>query len=123
MFACSICHIVDIFIDYCKTTDFFFWLIFRVGSPPSLTAMRFSHSLSMNTNLGESSQFSMSPVSILTSSSLAITKFFRRVAHLNKTVIFFENKTRKIKQGNICKRSLLDFISYRFVPLALSKKL
>ena len=27
-------------IDYCKTSDFF-WLIFSVSSPPSLTTMRF----------------------------------------------------------------------------------
>ena len=40
--------------DYCKTHDFFFC------SPPSLTTMRFSHSPSMDTSLGESSKFQMS---------------------------------------------------------------
>ena len=49
------------FIGYCKTSDFF-WLIFQVRSPPSLTTMRFSHSSSMNKSLGESSNFPMSPL-------------------------------------------------------------
>ena len=38
------------FIGYCKTSAFF-WLIFSVSSPPSLTTMRFPHSSSMNTSL------------------------------------------------------------------------
>ena len=41
----------------------------------------------------------------------------------HETVNFFENKTRKIKQVNICELSLYDFISYIFVSLALSKKM
>ena len=44
-------------INYCEKPDFFFWLMYLVSSPPSLTTMRFSHSSSMNTNLGESSKF------------------------------------------------------------------
>ena len=44
-------------IGYCKTSDFFFCLIFPVSSPPSLTTMRFAHSSSMNTSLGEFSKF------------------------------------------------------------------
>ena len=51
-------------INYCETPDFFFWLIYIVSSPPSLTTMRFSHSSSMNTNLGESSKFPISFISI-----------------------------------------------------------
>ena len=47
------------FIGYCKMSAFF-WLIFSVSSPPSLTTMRFPHSSLMNTSLGESSKFSMS---------------------------------------------------------------
>ena len=41
-----------IFINYCKTPDFFFRLVLLVNSPPP--TMRFSHSSSMNTNLGKS---------------------------------------------------------------------
>ena len=66
-------------IGYCKTSDFFFWLIFLVSSPPSLTTTRFPHSSSMNTSLGESSKFPMSSVSIQHSSSST-----RRVAFLTK---------------------------------------
>ena len=47
-------------IDYCETSDFFFWLIFPVSFPPSLTTMRLPHSSSMNTSLGESSTFPIS---------------------------------------------------------------
>ena len=60
-------------VDTCKTSDFFFWLIFLVSTPPSLATMRFPHSSSMNTGLGESSTFPAS--SIESSSSLTITFF------------------------------------------------
>ena len=55
-------------IDYSKTSDLFFRLIILVSSPPSLTAMRFSHSSLMNTNLCESSKFPLSSISIQSSS-------------------------------------------------------
>ena len=35
---------------------------------------------------------------------------------------FFENKTRKVKQVNICKRILFDFISYMFASCSSVKK-
>ena len=56
-------------LGYCKRSDLFFWLMFLVSSPPSLTTMRFPQSLSMNTSLGESSKFPMSSISIQSSSS------------------------------------------------------
>ena len=46
-------------VGYCKPSDFF-WLVFIVSSLPSLITMRFPHSSSVNTSLGESSKFSMS---------------------------------------------------------------
>ena len=52
------------FINNCETPDLFFWLIFLVSFQPSLTTMRFSHSSSINTNLGESCKFPMSFISI-----------------------------------------------------------
>ena len=61
-------------IGYCKTSDFF-WLIFQVRSPPSLTTMRFPHSSSMNKSLGESSKFPMSSLSMQSSSYPTITFF------------------------------------------------
>ena len=63
------------FIGYCKTSAFF-WLIFSVSSPPSLTTIRFSHSSSMNTSLGESSKFPMSSLSMQSSSFSNITFFY-----------------------------------------------
>ena len=33
---------------YCETPDFFFWAIFLVNSPPSLTTLRFPHSSLMS---------------------------------------------------------------------------
>ena len=62
-------------IDYCKTSDFFFWLIFLVSFPPSRTTMRFPHSSSMNTSPGESSTFPISSISIQSSSSSTMTLF------------------------------------------------
>ena len=50
-------------IGYCETSKFF-WLIFLVSSPPSLPTMRFPHSSSMTTGLGECSKFSMISISI-----------------------------------------------------------
>ena len=43
-------------LQACKTSDFFFWLKFLVISPPSLTTLRFPHTLSMNTSLGKSNK-------------------------------------------------------------------
>ena len=43
-------------IKTCKTPDFFFWLIFIISSPPSMTTLRFLDSSLMNTNLSESSK-------------------------------------------------------------------
>ena len=57
----------------CKTPDFFFWLILLVSSRPS--AMRFSHSSSIKTSLGESCRSAMSSASIPFSSSSTITFF------------------------------------------------
>ena len=71
--AYSICHIID--ICYFKTPDLFFWLILVVISPPSLTTMRFSHNLLMNTSLGESSKFPMTSLSMSSTSSSTITTF------------------------------------------------
>ena len=62
-------------IGCCKMSDFFFWLIFLVSFPPSLTTMRFPDFSSMNTSLGESSKFPMSSISISSSSSSIITLF------------------------------------------------
>ena len=66
-------------IGYCKTSDFFIWIIFLVSSPPSLTSMRFPHSLSMNTSLGESSKFPMSSISIQSSPFSTITFFYEEL--------------------------------------------
>ena len=62
-------------IGYCKTSDFFLWLMFLVSSAPSLATMRFPHSSSTNTRLCESSKFPMSSISIHSSSSATITFF------------------------------------------------
>ena len=75
-------------IDYCKTSDFFFWLIFLGSSPPSLTTMRFSHSSSMNTSPGESSKFPMSSISISSSPSSTITFFSERLPSSIKARVF-----------------------------------
>ena len=77
---------------YCKTSNFFFWLTFLVSSLPSLTTMRFPYSSSMNTILGESSKFPMSSISILFSSSSAITTFYERLSSLMKLWLFFLKK-------------------------------
>ena len=71
------------FIGYCKTSAFF-WLIFSVSSPPSLTTMRFPHSSLMNTSLGESSKFPMSSISMQSSSSSTITFFSEELLFLTK---------------------------------------
>ena len=63
------------FLEYCKTSNFFFWLIFLASSPPSLTAVRFPHSSSINTSLGGSSKSPMSSLSIQSSSSWTIRIF------------------------------------------------
>ena len=62
--------------DYCEMSDFFFWLIFLVSPPPSMTSLRFPHSSCMiNINLGKFSKFSMSSISTPFSSSSTITTF------------------------------------------------
>ena len=89
---------VNISSNFSTTIDYYEILIF--------------YSLLMNTNLGESSKFSMSSVSVPSSSSSTINW---RVAFLNKTVIFFENKTRKIKQFQWTKPPLFYFIYICFI--------
>ena len=71
------------FIGYCKMSAFF-WLIFSVNSPPSLTTMRFSYSTLMNTSLVESSKFPTSSISIQFSSSSTITIFLKSCFFLRK---------------------------------------
>ena len=71
------------FIGYCKTSAIF-WLIFSLSSPPSLATMRFSHSSSMNTSLGEFSKFPMSSISMQSSSSPTITFFSEELLFLTK---------------------------------------
>ena len=71
------------FKGYCKTCAFF-WLIFSVSSPPSLTTIRFPHSSLMNTSLGESSKFPMSSISMQSSSSPTITFFSEELLFLTK---------------------------------------
>ena len=51
--AYNICHWAT---GYCKTSDFF-WLIFSISSPPSLTTTRFTNSSTMNTSVREFSKF------------------------------------------------------------------
>ena len=70
-------------IGYCKKSDFF-WLIFSVSSLPSLTSMRFPHSSSMSTSLGESSKFPMSSISMQSSSSSTVTFFSEELVFLTK---------------------------------------
>ena len=110
-------------LQACKTSDFF--LLFNTSSKFSmiLTTLRFTHSSSMNTNLGKSSKFSVSFISTPSSSSSSITTFSGQWSSSIKSWYFFENKTRKIKQVNIWELSLFNFISYIFVSLALSKNL
>ena len=99
----------------CKTFNFFFWLIFLVSSPPSLTPMRLSHSYPMN-----SSEWiiSIPSFSIPSSSSSAITTFYKELSSSMKPWFFFK---KRIKQVNILEPNTLDFISFMFVSLALSK--
>ena len=63
-------------ISYCKTSDFF-WLIFQVSSPPSLSTMRFPLSSSVNKSLGESSKFPMSSLLMQSRSFSNITFFLK----------------------------------------------
>ena len=67
----------------------------------------------MNTNLGKPSNFSMPSISKRFRSSSAITIW--SFVFFNETVIFFENKTRKIKQ--VSERSLIDFVLCLFLSL------
>ena len=79
-------------IDYCKTSDLFFWFIFLVSSPLSLITMRFSHSSSMNTRIGKSSKFPMSSTSMASSFQLNSMKPY---TFFNETAIFLEIKLAK----------------------------
>ena len=65
-------------LGYCKTSDFF-WLIFLVSFPPSLSTMRLPHFSSLNTSLGEFSKFPISPLSMQSSSSSTITFFSEKL--------------------------------------------
>ena len=56
-----------------RTSDFFFWLIFLVSSPPLFTTLIFPHSSSVNTSLVKSSKF---PISSKSGSSSTIATFF-----------------------------------------------
>ena len=67
---------------YLTDSQYYTWLLKKYfhlnlsqSSPPSLTNLRFSHSSSMNTNLGKSSKFSMPSISKQFSSSSTITTF------------------------------------------------
>ena len=108
--------------DYCKTSNFFFWLIFLVSSPLSLTIMRFSHSSSINTSLGKTSKFPMSSISIPFRPSSTITAFSEWLSSSMKARVFFKIKLGK-KQVKICKRGLLDFNSYIFVSFSSVEKI
>ena len=79
------------------------------SSPPSLTTVRLSHCSSMNTILGESSEFPMSSISIPSSPS-SIT-FFLKGCLLQLKNEFFENKTRKIRNKSIS-ASVVSSISF-----------
>ena len=81
--------------DYCKTSDVFFWLIFLVSSPPSLINMRFSHSSSMITSLGESFKFPMSSLSMPSSPSSTIRYFSEGFVFFNKSARFWKIKLEK----------------------------
>ena len=59
----------------CKTSEFFFWFMFLISSPPSTTALRFPHFLWMNTSLGKSSKFPISYLSMPSSLSSTIITF------------------------------------------------
>ena len=62
-------------IVYCKTCDLFFANISGMFSM-IIDYLRFPHSSSMSTSLGESSKFLMSSITIQSSSSSTITFFF-----------------------------------------------
>ena len=79
----KICFTEWISIGYCKKSDFF-WLIFSVSSLPPLTSMRFPHSSSMSTSLGESSKFPMSYISMQSSSSSTVTFFSEELIFLTR---------------------------------------
>ena len=95
-------------IDYCKTSDLFFWFIFLVSSPLSLITMRFSHSSSMKTRIGKSSKFPMSSTSM---QSCFSTKFSETLYLLQWNRDFSGNKTSKVKQVSANAVSLILFYS------------
>ena len=91
------------------------------SSPPSLTTVKLSHCSSMNTILGESSEFPMSSISIPSSPS-SITTFFLKGCLLQLKHKFFENKTRKIRNKSISARvvSSISFHIYLFPFVSFS---
>ena len=83
---------------YCEMSDFLFWLISLVSSPPTLTTLRFPHSSLINTNLGKPSKRSMPSISKPFSSSSAITTFSEGLSSSMKPWFFvkkwnYKNKT------------------------------
>ena len=83
-------------IGYCKTLPFFFWLIFFVSSPPSLTTtMRFPHSSSINSSLDGFSKFTMSSISAPSTSSSTITTFSEAMPSWMKPWFFLKRKLEK----------------------------
>ena len=50
------------------------------------------------------------------SSSSTITMFSEGLSSSMKP-FFLQNKSRKIKQVNVCKRNFIDFVSYLFLSL------
>ena len=62
------------------------------------------------------SKFSMASISKGFSSSSTITMFSEGLSSSMKPC-FLQNKSKKIKQVNVCKRSFIDFVSYLFLSL------
>ena len=75
-------------IDYCKTSDFFLWLLILVRSPPSLTTTRFLHFSSMNISLGESSKLPMLYMSVPSKPSLRFYFFSEGLYSSMKARVF-----------------------------------
>ena len=74
----------------------------------------------MNTSPGESYKFTMSSISISSSSSSTITTFCDGLSLSLKAWYSLKTKLEKYKKLNICQPSLLDFIASL---LLLSKNL
>ena len=94
--AYNICHRVDVyrFIKRLASSS----LIFLISSIPSLTILRFPPSSLMNASLGKFSKFLISSISIPSSSSASIITFSEGLSSSMKPWLFFENKTKKMKQ-------------------------